>query len=98
MGVAQASVAVSPVDVFVQQAADATLLTDNLQTLNTLLVFSRKVNRVIRQNIGWAVAYNMTVIPLAITGQIVPWVAALGMSASSLLVVANANRLYKVAD
>ena len=47
----------------------------------------------IRQNVGWAFAYNALSIPLAAFGFIAPWVAALGMSASSLFVVANALRL-----
>lgn len=96
MGVAAASIAVSPVDVVVQEAADATLLHADLGRIPLALGFSRKVGRVIRQNIAWAIGYNLCVIPLAVTGMILPWMAALGMSASSALVVLNANRLRKV--
>jgi Cu2+-exporting ATPase len=96
MASAHASVAVSPVDVIVQEAADATLLNSNLTSLPVLVEFSRKVRRVIRQNISWALIYNGTVIPLAVAGMLHPWMAALGMSLSSLLVVLNANRLRTV--
>jgi Cu2+-exporting ATPase len=96
MASAYASVAVSPVDVIVQEAADATLLNSNLTSLPVLVEFSKKVRRVIRQNISWALMYNGTVIPLAVAGMLHPWMAALGMSLSSLLVVLNANRLRTV--
>jgi Cu2+-exporting ATPase len=51
--------------------------------------------RTIRQNIAWAIAYNLTAVPLAVSGILAPWMAALGMSASSLLVVLNALRLRR---
>ena len=47
------------------------------------------------QNLLWAFAYNMTLIPLAVMGFVPPWLAALGMSLSSLLVVGNACRLVR---
>ncbi len=46
-----------------------------------------------RQNIGWAAAYNLIAIPLAAAGFVTPWLAAIGMSVSSLVVVANSMRL-----
>jgi Cu2+-exporting ATPase len=48
-----------------------------------------------RQNLAWAVVYNASVMPLSVTGVLKPWMAALGMSLSSLLVVANAARLVR---
>ena len=48
-----------------------------------------------RQNVAWAIAYNLTAVPLAASGMLAPWMAALGMSASSLLVVLNALRLRR---
>ena len=47
----------------------------------------------VRQNIAWAVGYNLIAIPLAAAGVIAPWMAALGMTASSLVVVCNSLRL-----
>src|SRR5699024_7453581 len=51
-----------------------------------------RVVAVIRQNLAWALAYNLIALPLAATGVVAPWLAAIGMSASSLLVVANGRR------
>ena len=80
----------------VQEAADATLLHANLERIPLAISFARKVRRVIRENMTWAVVYNLVVIPMAVAGIIEPWMAALGMSASSVLVVLNANRLHRV--
>lgn len=98
MGIADVSLAVSPVDVFVQESADATLLSNDISIVSKLTRFSRKLKVVIGQNIFWAVGYNVCLVPLAITGMIQPWMAALGMSLSSLVVILNANRLRKVPD
>ena len=49
--------------------------------------------RVVRQNLGWALAYNAIGIPLAMSSWMSPWAAGLGMALSSLLVVLNALRL-----
>ena len=46
-----------------------------------------------RQNLAWALAYNLAAVPLAALGFVSPWLAALGMSLSSLGVVLNARRL-----
>ena len=54
---------------------------------------ARKALRVMRQNLAWAFAYNLLAIPLAMLGVITPWMAGIGMSGSSLLVVLNALRL-----
>jgi Cu2+-exporting ATPase len=49
--------------------------------------------QVIRQNLAWALAYNAVALPLAIGGWLTPWLAGIGMAASSLLVVINALRV-----
>jgi hypothetical protein len=52
----------------------------------------------VRQNLFWAVAYNLACVPLALTGWLPPWAAGLGMAGSSLLVVLNALRLTRSAS
>ncbi len=56
---------------------------------------ARRCRNIIRQNLLWALGYNLLAIPLAAAGLVPPWAAALGMSASSLLVVMNSLRLYR---
>ncbi|MCE8036053.1 hypothetical protein, partial [Halomonas sp. MCCC 1A11057] len=50
---------------------------------------------IMRQNMIWSVCYNFSALPLAAIGVVPPWVAALGMSGSSLVVVGNALRLNR---
>lgn len=73
--------------------ADGILLSDDLSLLPDSLALARKARRVVVQGIVWALGYNLLVLPLAACGLLPPWMAALGMSASSLLVVINALRL-----
>lgn len=76
-----------------QSQADAILTGENLRGLTRLLQTARRARTLTRQNLGWAVGYNLLVLPLAMTGLLSPWLAALGMSLSSLLVVGNALRV-----
>jgi len=76
-------------------AADMVLFRNDLNVIYRGLFMARKMMRIIRQNLSWALAYNIIALPLAAAGLIQPWMAALGMSASSLIVVANAMRLMK---
>jgi Cu2+-exporting ATPase len=76
-----------------QARADVILLGDRLDPLPQLLDVARRAMRIARQNLAWAAAYNLAVLPLAMAGALAPWMAALGMATSSLLVVANALRL-----
>lgn len=96
MAAAACSIAVTPRDVLVQHSADATLLSPSLPLLPAVLRFARRTRRIIRQNLGWSLAYNLSAIPLALLGMLPPWLAAIGMSLSSLLVVLNAGRLRRM--
>jgi len=78
-----------------QLRADAVLLSDRLGDLVTARHVARRTRRVVRQNVAWALAYNAIVIPLAFAGLVTPLIAGIGMSASSLAVVANALRLRR---
>ena len=75
--------------------ADVVLLSDEPAHLATGVAIARRTLAVIRQNLAWAFAYNVIAIPLAMAGWVTPWMAGIGMSASSLLVVLNALRLQK---
>jgi P-type Cu2+ transporter len=74
---------------------DVVLLSNDLGHLAAGVTTARKTLQVIRQNLTWAFAYNLLAIPLAMAGWITPWMAGIGMSASSLLVVLNALRLQR---
>ncbi len=76
-----------------QSAADLLLLQDGLGSLPGALTAARQGMRVMKQNLAWALAYNLTAVPLAAFGLVSPWLAALGMSVSSLGVVLNARRV-----
>jgi Cu2+-exporting ATPase len=74
---------------------DVVLLSNDLSHLAVGVATARKTLSVIRQNLAWAFAYNIVAIPLAMAGLVTPWLAGIGMSASSLLVVLNALRLQR---
>ncbi len=74
-------------------SADMILLTEQLPNLLIGVETARKTLIIIRQNMLWAIGYNLLVLPAAAMGYIAPWMAAIGMSLSSLLVVSNALRL-----
>jgi Cu2+-exporting ATPase len=76
--------------------ADAVLGNQRLAELWFARRIALRCRRVIQQNLGWAAAYNLTCVPLALAGVLPPWAAGLGMAVSSLLVVANARRLATV--
>ena len=76
-------------------SADMILLSGRLPNLAEAIPLARKTLRIIHQNMAWAVGYNLLAVPFAVAGLITPWMAAIGMSASSLLVVANALRLSR---
>ena len=93
---ADVSIAASQAASLAQSTADVLMLGDSLSPINTLLSASRKTMRVVRQNLSWAILYNIAAIPLAAAGLVPPWLAAIGMSTSSLVVVLNALRLSRI--
>lgn len=75
--------------------ADVVLLHNDLSLLSELIAGAKLAKKVVRQNLLWAVGYNLVIIPLAVCGFVSPYVAVIGMSFSSLLVVSNSLRLLK---
>lgn len=78
-----------------QRAADLVLTGTGLLRIPEAIAVARRTRRIIRENLAWALAYNIGAIPLAAAGLVTPWVAALGMALSSLLVTLNALRLVR---
>jgi len=89
---ADASVAMGAGADAAQLQADVVLTGDRLGALQDVLALSRGAMRLVRQNLGWALLYNAVALPAAALGWIGPWEAAIGMSASSFIVVLNALR------
>jgi Cu2+-exporting ATPase len=92
---AQVSLAMGGGTQLAQASADMVLLSEHLPHLPRTVETARATLRIIRQNLAWAVLYNLVALPLAAMGYVAPWMAAIGMSASSLIVVLNALRLNK---
>lgn len=93
---AQVSVAMGGGAQLARTQSDFILLSENLDHLRHGLRRARKTLQVIHQNLWWSFAYNFVALPLAITGYVTPWIAGIGMSASSLLVVLNSLRIQRV--
>ena len=97
LAAADVSVAIGGGTDLAKVSADMVLLGERLTPLVRGVKSARLARRIIRQNLSWAVLYNATAVPLAAFGWLQPWMAAIGMSASSLLVVLNATRLLTAA-
>ncbi|MEP6483148.1 MAG: heavy metal translocating P-type ATPase [Rudaea sp.] len=76
-----------------QSSADIVLASNRLGALVDARILAKSTLRILRQNLIWAFVYNLGTIPLAALGFVPPWLAAIGMSTSSLFVVINAMRI-----
>jgi Cu2+-exporting ATPase len=95
---AQVSLAMGGGTQLAHASADMILLSEQLPHLADALRTSRRTLAVVRQNLAWALMYNLVALPLAAAGWVAPWLAAIGMSSSSLVVVLNALRLRAQPD
>ena len=76
-----------------QAASGLVLASDKLDELANARTIARRMRVVLAQNLDWALAYNLCAVPLAAFGLVPPWLAAIGMSASSLVVILNSLRI-----
>ncbi len=95
LAAADISVAMSNASSLTRNQADANLLGDSLNAVSRLFATAKHSGTLLKQNIGWALLYNAISLPLAAIGLVPPWLAAIGMSASSLVVVLNALRINR---
>ena len=93
---ADVSLAIGDGAALAQRAADLVLSGASLLRLPQAVAVARRSRRILRQNLAWALGYNLLALPLAAAGLVTPWLAALGMALSSLLVTGNALRLTRV--
>ncbi|WP_129504043.1 heavy metal translocating P-type ATPase [Aeromonas veronii] len=78
-----------------KNSADAILLADDLSRLLEARVLAMRARKIIIENFAWSIGYNLLVLPLAACGWLPPYLAAAGMSLSSLIVVTNSMRLNR---
>ncbi len=71
------------------------LLGDQLSRILRARELALKTRKIIRENLAWALGYNLVILPLAVAGFVAPYIAVVGMSASSIIVVSNSLRLLK---
>lgn len=76
-------------------SADLVLLGDRLDKLLKARELAIKTRKIIRENLAWSLGYNVLILPLAVAGLVAPYIAVVGMSASSIIVVSNSLRLLK---
>ena len=94
-GAAHISIAMGCGADITKSGADVILLNNKMASIETLIKVAHKTRRIILQNYLWAFGYNAIVLPLAVAGYITPYMAVIGMSASSILVITNSLRLLK---
>ncbi|MDX1509413.1 MAG: heavy metal translocating P-type ATPase, partial [Woeseiaceae bacterium] len=92
---ADASIAPAHAARLAQTSADIITLGESLLPVATAVRAADRTMRIVRQNLAWAIVYNAVALPLAAAGAVPPWLAAIGMSTSSLVVVVNALRLNR---
>ena len=95
LAAADASIALDAGTALARASADAIALSRRLMSVVDAATIAAHTRTVIRQNISWAIAYNVIAVPLAASGTLAPWMAALGMSLSSFVVVLNALRIHR---
>ncbi len=93
LAAAHASIAPGTASDASQQAADAVFIGEGFMPVALAVRVAKKTMRIVRENFGFSIAYNLLAVPLAVLGLVTPLIAAIAMSVSSLVVVANSLRL-----
>ncbi len=96
LAAAQVSLAMGGGTQLAHATADMILLSEKLEHLVGGVDMARRTLTIMRENFAWAIGYNLIALPLAAGGWLTPWMSAIGMSFSSLVVVVNALRLRRV--
>lgn len=79
-------------------SADMVLLGDQLDRVLKARYLALRTRKIIRENLAWSLGYNLLILPLAVAGLVAPYIAVVGMSASSIIVISNSLRLLKEQD
>lgn len=79
-----------------KNTADVVLLNSDLRSVSKLITIAKKTRRIVRQNLALSLCYNGAILPLAAMGLVAPWMAVIGMSASSIIVITNSLRLLRL--
>jgi len=98
LAAAHASIAPGSASDASQQAADAVFIGEKLMPVALAVRVAKATMRIVRQNFGFSIIYNVLAVPLALFGLVTPLIAAIAMSVSSLVVVANSLRLARAAQ
>ncbi|MDO6718008.1 heavy metal translocating P-type ATPase [Psychrosphaera sp. 1_MG-2023] len=94
-GASNVSIAMSSGADMTKHSADIIVLNNKLTAVETLLTAALETKQTIRNNLYWSLIYNMIILPVAMLGLVPPYIAVLGMSASSILVVSNSLKLLR---
>lgn len=97
LAAAHASIAPGTASDASQRAADAVFIGEKLMPVALAVRVARKTMRIVRENFAFSITYNLLAVPLALLGLVTPLIAAIAMSVSSLVVVANSLRLARAA-
>ena len=81
---------------WVKNTADIILMNEKLEGIYQSIEAAKAYRKILKQNFGWAIGYNLLAIPFAMSGVVTPYMAAIGMSLSSIIVVLNSRRLSKI--
>ena len=95
LAAADLSFSLSSASQLARSNADLIIQGNQLRPIKTAFVSSARMMKIIKQNFAWAIGYNLVAVPFALAGLIAPWLAAIGMSLSSLVVLLNSLRLHR---